>query len=72
MPLNMPVDMLHVNKLAKQYRKMATEKAGQFVECLQSIRMVNIQEASDMPTESQWISSVDRGGLFHISDNALS
>ena len=55
-----------VNKLAKQYRKMAR----QFAECLQS--MVDIQEASDMPTESQWISSVDRGGLFHISDNAFA
>ena len=59
-----------VNKLAKQYRKIATEKAGQFAECLQS--MVDIQEASDMPTESQWISSVDRGGLFHISDNVFA
>ena len=59
-----------VNKLAKQYRKMATEKAGQFAECLQS--MVDIQEASNMPTESQWISNIDRGGLFHISDNAFA
>ena len=59
-----------VNKLAKQYRKMGTEKAGQFAECLQS--MINIQEASNMPNESQWISNIDRGGLFHISDNAFA
>ena len=58
-----------VNKLAKQYRKMATEKAGQFAECLQS--MVDIQEISEMPTELQWISSVDRGGLCNVKLPAL-
>ena len=60
-----------VKKLATQYKKMGTAKAGQFVECLLSM-VCDMQETSKIPTHSQWIDSIDRGGLFHISDGTFN
>ena len=60
-----------VKRLAAQYKKMTTAKAGQFVECLLSM-VCDMQEASEIPTQSQWIDSIDRGGLLHISDGTVN
>ena len=44
---------------------MTTPKAGQFVECLLSM-VCDMQEASEISTQSQWTDSIDKGGLLHI------
>lgn len=54
-------------KLSKKLKKRTDAKCAQFVEWLSM--MSNTEEHSSFYEYTrEWISSVDRGGLFHVSD----
>ena len=56
-------------KLMRQYEKKEGEKATQFVECLSNMAVAGVESIFYEYTK-EWITAIDRGGLFHISDSA--
>ena len=56
-------------KLMRQYEKKEGEKATQFVECLSNMAVAGV-ESTFYEYTKEWITAIDRGGLFHISDSA--
>ena len=54
--------------LMKRYERNVTEKSASFVECLSSMA-VNGEEGSFLEYTTQWVSKVNRGGLFEVNDN---
>ena len=57
-------------KLLKKYEDMKGEKAAQFVECLSNMGSSG-DDASFYRYTHEWITNIDRGGLFHISDDTF-
>lgn len=57
-------------KLRKEFMKKDSEKAAQFVECLSSMA-VEGEESDYYVYTMEWLKTVDRGGLFHISDSTF-
>lgn len=55
-------------KLLCKYKKENTSKAGEFVECLNHMA-VEGPESNFYDYTRMWIKLVDRGGLYHVSDN---
>jgi hypothetical protein len=58
-------------KLLKKYETMKGEKAAQFVECLSNMGSSG-DDASFYRYTCEWVTNIDRGGLFHISDNTFA
>lgn len=56
-------------KLMRQYEKKEGEKATQFVECLSNMAAAGV-ESTFYEYTKEWITAIDRGGLFHINDSA--
>lgn len=56
-------------KLLRKYQKVDSGKAAQYVECLLKMA-VEGPESNFYDYTKEWMKLVDRGGLFHISDNA--
>ena len=56
-------------KLMRLYEKNEGEKATQFVECLSNMAVPGV-ESTFYEYTKEWITAIDRGGLFHISDSA--
>lgn len=62
-------------KLLKKYKKLTTTTAANYVECLSNMTMVTSEtcrEESFYDYTLEWISNVDRGGLFYINDDTFS
>ena len=60
-------------KLKKKFAKAATDKAAKFLECLDKMEMaMDGRESSFYDYTREWITKLDRGGLFKISDNAYA
>ena len=56
-------------KLMKRFEKLGTEKAAQFVECLSHMAVGGENEESSFYDYTcQWVKTIDRGGLFRVSD----
>ena len=55
-------------KLLCKYKKENSSKAGEFVECLTHMA-VEGPESNFYDYTKMWIKLVDRGGLYHVSDN---
>ena len=55
--------------LMKKYERVVSEKSASFVECL-SAMAVNGEESTILEYTSQWVSKVNRGGLFEVNDMA--
>ena len=55
-------------KLMRQYEKKEGEKATQFVECLSNMAVAGVESTYEYTKE--WITAIDRGGLFHVNDGA--
>ena len=58
-------------KLVRKYRKMSTETAAQFVECLANMASSG-DESSYYLYTFEWLTNIDRGGLFYVSDTTFS
>ena len=54
-------------KLMKTYMHSDSTKAAQFVECLSNMAVAG-EESDFYQYTTEWLRSVDRGGLFHIND----
>ena len=57
-------------KLRKEYLKQDTMKAATFVDCLSHMAVVR-EESNFYLYTSEWIKTVDRGGLFHLNDSSF-
>ena len=53
----------------KKYERVISEKSVSFVECL-SAMAVNGEESTILKYTSQWVSKVNRGGLFEVNNMA--
>ena len=53
--------------LMKRHERNVSEKSASFVECL-SCMAVNGEESTILEYTSQWVSKVNRGGLFEVND----
>ena len=53
--------------LMKKHERNVSEKSASFVECL-SCMAVNGEESTILEYTSQWVSKVNRGGLFEVND----
>ena len=58
-------------KLVRKYRKMSTETAAHFVECLANMASSG-DESSYYLYTLEWLTNIDRGGLFYVSDTTFS
>jgi len=58
--------------LKKKFAKMPTrDRTGKFLECLDKMEMaMDGPESSFYDYTREWITKVDRGGLFDVLDNA--
>ena len=58
-------------KLQSKYLKMQGEKAAEFVECLDKLQAYDQQTetSSFLAYTTKWISLIDRGRLYQVSDN---
>lgn len=57
-------------KLMRKYKMEESSEAAEFVECLSGMA-VQGPESSFYDYTKQWIKLVDRGGLFHVTDNSF-
>ena len=60
--------------LMKKYEKNeknVTEKSASFVECLSSMA-INGEEGSFLEYTTEWVSEVNRGGLFEVNDTIFA
>ena len=55
--------------LLRKNQKGTSEKSSQFLECL-SAMAVDGNDASFETYTTEWITAIDRGGLFHVKDDA--
>ncbi len=58
-------------KLMKKFQKMSTETAAHFVECLGSMASSGDVSSYYLYT-LEWMTNIDRGGLFHVSDTTFN
>ncbi len=58
-------------KLLKKYQKKESDNAVHFVECLSNMASLG-EESSFYDYTLEWISSVDRGGLFSVNNSTFS
>ncbi len=58
-------------KLLHKYKKMTTDNAVHFVECLSNMASLG-EEASFYDYTLEWMSSIDRGGLFYVNNSTFS
>jgi hypothetical protein len=58
-------------KLHERFIKQHGMKAAEFVECLDSMRVVGLA-ASFLDYTREWVDKVNRGGLFYVSDGAYN
>ena len=56
--------------LIKKFKKIKEEPSVQFVECLGSMGSIG-DDSSYLKYTSEWLESIDRGGLFHTNDNTF-
>ena len=54
-----------------KYESMRGEKVAQFMECLSNVGSSG-DDASYYQYTREWATNIDRGGLFHISDNRFA
>ena len=60
-------------KLLRQFEKLTTDKAADFVECLSHMAVPGDCVEDDFPTyATKWIQQVNRGGLFVVNDQAFA
>ena len=57
--------------LMKKYEKNVTEKSASFVECLSSMAITG-EEGSFLEYTTEWVSKVNRGGLFEVNDTTFA
>ncbi len=57
-------------KLLKKYQKKESDNAVHFVECLSNMASLG-EESSFYDYTLEWISSVDRGGLFSVNNSTF-
>lgn len=57
-------------KLIRKYSRIDSEKAAQFIECLTSMGKI-VHDTASLKFTSEWIRSIDRGGLLHVNDSAF-
>ena len=57
--------------LMKKHERKVTEKSASIVECLSNMA-VNGEEGSFLDYTTQWISKVNRGGLFEVNDSTFA
>jgi hypothetical protein len=63
---------IHFVQADEKLEKLSTEKAAQFVECLSHVAVGGeSEESSFYDYTSEWVTAVDRGGLFRVSDCTL-
>ena len=58
-------------KLLKKYKKLSSVNAVEYVESLSNMGCSG-QESSFHEYAMEWITSIDRGGLFYMSDTTLN
>ena len=59
-------------KVLKRYSKKDTERAARYAECLSHMTMVSSeQESSFFDYALEWLSNIDRGGLYYINDSTF-
>lgn len=58
-------------KLLEKYKKMSTATAAHFVECLSHMASSG-EESSFYDYTLEWMTNIDRGGLFYVSDTTFS
>ena len=57
-------------KLMKRFEEQSSRQAAEYVECLSHMSVGG--EVTDFSTYTmQWLEQVNRGGLFHVSDEAI-
>ena len=54
----------------KRHEKNVSKKSVAFIECLGNM-VVNGEDSTLLEYTTQWVSKVNRGGLFEINDMAI-